>query len=58
MKVSRPTHKRINEEDNFRIMDTKGLATMLTSTTKTMTVLLVAVAVGMNLPIYSQKIKK
>ena len=33
-----------NEEDNFRIMDTKELASMLTSTTKTMTALLGAVA--------------
>ena len=37
-------HLSDNEEDNFRIMDTKELATMLTSTTKTMTALLGAVA--------------
>ncbi len=37
-------HIADNEEDNFRIMDTKELATMLTSTTKTMTALLGAVA--------------
>ena len=37
-------HIADNEEDNFRIMDTKELAAMLTSTTKTMTALLGAVA--------------
>jgi putative ABC transport system permease protein len=37
-------HLSDNEEDNFRIMDTKELVTMLTSTTKTMTALLGAVA--------------
>nr|WP_320014512.1 ABC transporter permease [uncultured Desulfobacter sp.] len=37
-------HLSDNEENNFRIMDTKELASMLTSTTKTMTALLGAVA--------------
>lgn len=37
-------HIADNEEDDFRIMDTKELAAMLTSTTKTMTALLGAVA--------------
>jgi len=37
-------HIADNEEDNFRIMDTKELAAMLTTTTRTMTALLGAVA--------------
>ena len=46
IKVLLRTRRHIadNEEDNFRIMDTKELASMLTSTTKTMTALLGAVA--------------
>ena len=37
-------HLAENEEDNFRIRDTKELAAMLTGTTKTMTALLSSVA--------------